>query len=52
MLLGHLGDPLVDHGRIAAGLQRRAMAGELTLTVGQGLLGCPQLPSAWPAGWV
>ena len=41
LLLGGLGDPLVDHGRVAAGLQRRPVAGELALTVGEGLLGGP-----------
>jgi hypothetical protein len=33
------GDPLVDHGRVAAGLQRHPVADQLALAVGQGLLG-------------
>jgi hypothetical protein len=42
LLLDGLGDPLVDDLGVAAGLQRRPMAGELALTVGQGQLGGPQ----------
>jgi hypothetical protein len=52
LLLGDLGDPLVDHGRVAAGLQRRPVAGELALAVGQGLLGGPQPRVGVAGGWV